>query len=621
MMSVHGSAAAAFACLQPGGSGARPETKSDTPDAPPLLPLSRQGLACAVAGLAPAGRAQALADALADCLDGNALCLSRLGPPWSRLACDLPPAAWTVLDGLAGEGGIARVVLPQADRDDDLEGLAAGLAVLPSLDILDLPVPRYGLGIDLSALRASLRPLAVRLHCVRAAAWQVTVPQGCRVVAFGSAARQHLLFKPRVSYVDSRGQATGESHALPGVPYMAKPPASIVDTCKGDAKAARLQALALCTNGRAQFDGPGEATVADPGDRTIWCRHIACQVGEDWRVRRGLQQVGMPAAMSYEPYASAEALRAHVKPATQALYDRDIAREAVAVFTDRGFGEALQAQCEALSPGQDRVFMLDLLDHAMALELRRKGRHCIVTCYDPNISTLPLKLLVSEPSQLAAFSLRDFVGSAFPSYVPLAAFVTGALFAAGSDSERGAQPCRLHGFSEDVIGSREGLFWLLHCGATGAIDRSVEAIVAGSRHEDTALLLARLSTLNARYSGMFDALNRKRQDTADAYVQAILRHALPVLGAESAALLLQGSFLGQEPSAFPAALERHRDFIAAYTRRVLATPGLDAAARRALLTLPDGRSLQDEAAGRQPAACVTEAPSLPEPSTKDAPEQ
>lgn len=554
MMTVHGSAAASFARLQQAAAPARPETKSGTPDAPALQAASGEALAAAVAGagLVPAGRAQALADALTGCLDGNALRLTRLGAEWRALACYLPPAAWTLLDGLAGEGGIKSVDVPQAQHGDDLASLAEGLAVLPSLDVLDLPVPRYGAGIDLSGLHPRQRPLALRLHCVRADAWQVTVPAGCRVQAVGSTARQHHLLKPMVSYVDPHGQPTGESHALPGVPYLAKPPASVVEVCQGDTKAARRKALALCTNGLAQFDGKGVQGATHADDRTIWCRHIAWQVGADWRVRRGLQQIGMPAAMSYEAYATPEALRAHVQPQTEAAYQRDFAREAVAVFTDRRFGEALQAQFDALSPGQDRIFLLVTLGHAMTLELRRKGRHCIVTFYDPNVSTLPLKLLVSDPSQLGAFSLRDLFGPGYDRYVPLAAFVTGALFATGSDSERGSGPCRLHGFSQEVIGSREGLFWLLHCGATGDIYRSVEAIVAIDGGKDIALLLARLSTLYEGFSGVRDARARKRQDTLDAYVQAIRRHALALVGEEGVAQLLKDAQPGDADTATPA---------------------------------------------------------------------
>lgn len=539
MMTVHGSAAAAFALAQQAASRARPETKSDTPDAPAVQPVSRQGLAAAVAALVTPERTQALADALADCLDGNALRLSRLDAPWRRLVCDLPPAAWTLLDGLAGEGGIRSVEVPQADRGDDLASLAAGLAVLPGLQVLDLPVPRSGAGIDLSGLHACPRPLLLRLHCVRADAWRVTVPTGCRVHAIGAMARQHHLLKPRVSYVDSQGQATGESHALPGVPYLAKPPPSIVEACQGDTKAARRKALALCTNGRAQFEGKGVQAAAYPDDRTIWCRHIAWQVGDEWRERRGLQQIGMPAAMSYEAYATPEALSAHVKAPTQKGYQRDLAREAVAVFTNRGFGHALQAQFDTLPANQDRVFLLVTLHHVMALELRRKAGNCILTCYDPNVSTVPLKLLVSDPAQLKAFSLHDLLERRHGLYVPLSAFVAGALFASGSDSERGSGPCRLHGLSEDVMASREGLFWLMHSGATGDIDRSVQAIVAGTGGKDTALLMARLSTIHEGCSGVLDALARDRQATLDAYVQAIRRHALPVIGQEGVAYLLQ----------------------------------------------------------------------------------
>lgn len=545
MMSFHGSAAAAFfARLQQGASSHRPETKSDTPDAPTLPsqpPL--QGLADVVATLVPAGQAQGLADALADCLDGHTLRLTRLDARWSRVVCSLPPAAWTLLDGLAGEGGIRRVDVPQADHADDLASLAQGLAVLPSLDILDLPVPRYGRGLDLSALHASRRPLALRLHCVRADTWQVTVPQGCQVQAVGVLARQHHLLKPTVSYVDSLGQPTGESHALPGVPYLAKPPSWIVDACQGDTKAARKVALGLSTNGSARFeskvDGKGVQTAAEPGDRTIWCRHIASKVGEDWRVRRGLQQVGMPAKMSYDPYSTPEALRAHVGPETQDSYHRDLAREAVAVFTDLGLGEALQAQFEALSPGQERIFLLVTLSHVLTLELRRKGGNCILTLYDPNVSTLPLKLLVSDPSQLRAFSLRDLLTTRYANYVPLVAFVTGALFACGAGSERGSEPCRLHGMSEEVIASREGLFWLLHGGAVGDIDRSVQAIVASHGDRDIPMLVARLSTLYEGYSGVADAMSRQRKATVKAYVDAILRHALPVVGMEGVEILLR----------------------------------------------------------------------------------
>lgn len=539
MMTVHGSAAAAFACLQPGASSARPETKSDTPDAPVLQPASRKALAAAVAGLVPDERAQALADALAACLDGNTLRLTQLDAEWHRLVCYLPPEAWALLDGLAGEGGIIRLDVPQAVHSDELELLAQGLAVLPSLAILDLPVPRSGCVIDLSALHARPQPLALRLHCLRVDAWRITVPQDCRVRALGPLVRQQHLLKPRVSYVDRHGQPTGESHALPGVLYLAKPPEWVVEACKGDQKAARRQALTLNTNGRVQFEGKGVPTTADPADRTIWCRHIAWQVGEDWRVRRGLQQVGMPAKMSYEPYSTPDALGAHVGPDTQAAYERDLGREAVAVFTDHGFGEALQAQFDTLSPGQERIFLLVTMKHAMTLELRRKGRHCIVTRYDPNVSTLPLKLLVSDSSHLRTFTLRDLLGTGYGDYVPLSAFVPGAMFASGPDSERASGPCSLHGFSGEVMGSREGLYWLLRSGATGDIDRSVEAIVASADAKDLPLLLARLSTWNEGYSGLVDALFWKREDTVDAYIQALQRHALPLVGEEGVAQLLK----------------------------------------------------------------------------------
>ncbi len=539
MMTVHGSAAAAYACLQPGATAARRETKSDTPDGPLQPSAAREALAAAVAGLVPDGRAQPLADALAACLEGNALCFTRLDAQWHGLVCYLPTEAWSLLDGLAGEGGIVRVAVPQAVHSDELELLAQGLAVLPALAHLDLPVPRSGGAIDLSAMHARQQPLVLRLHCVRPDGWRITVPQDCRVQATGPVARQAHLLKPKVAYVDRQGQPTGESHALPGVPYLAKPPESVVEACQGDAKAARRMALGINTNGRAQFDGKGGLSGDAPADRTIWCRHIAWKVGEDWRVRRGLQQVGMPATMSYEPYSTPGALAAHVEPEVQAAYDRDFGREAAAVFTDRGFGEALQVQFDTLAPGQERIFLLATMQHAMTLELRRKGRHCIVTQYDPNVSTVPLKLLVSDPSDLRAFALGDLLGPRYQDYVPLAAFVPAALFASGGASERASGPCRLHGFTPDVLASREGLYWLLRSGAATDIDRAVQAIVAIAEGKDNALLMARLSARYEGYSGLVDALFWRRRETVDAYIQAIQRHALPVIGEAGVAYLLE----------------------------------------------------------------------------------
>jgi hypothetical protein len=89
------------------------------------------------------------------------------------------------------------------------------------------------------------------------------------------------------------------------------------------------------------------------------------------------------------------------------------------------------------------------------------------------------------------------------------------------------------------MGSREGLYWLLRSGATGDIDRSVEAIVASADAKDLPLLLARLSTWNEGYSGLVDALFWKREDTVDAYIQALQRHALPLVGEEGVAQLLK----------------------------------------------------------------------------------
>lgn len=539
MMTFNASSAAAFARQQPVASCARLETKSDTPDGSAIQLQPLDGLAATLVAVAPAGRAQALADAITQCLDGNTLRLTRLDAEWKPTVCQWPAEAWTRLDGLAGEGGIVRVDLPCADECEEVATLAARLALLPSLEVLHLAVPRFGSDIDLSALHALQRPLSLQLYCLRAGPWRVTVPQDTQLRALGEGTRRHHPLKPTVSYVDRHGQPTGKAHALPGIPYLAKPPASIVDACQGDTKAARQVALGLNTNGRAQFDGKGASSTDDLEARTIWCRHIAWQVGAEWRERRALQRAGERVTMSYEPYATPKALKAHVKPETQARYQRDLAREAVALFTDYGFGQALEAQFDGLPPGQERIFLLVTFNHAMTLEVRRKGGHCIVTCYDPNVSTVPIKLLVTDASQLSRLTLGDLLGSRHRDYVKHGQFVAGALYACGPDSARDSALCRLYDFTGEVIGSGEGLYWLMHCGATGDIDRSVQGIVASQRPTDTAFLMDQLSACHQGFSGLMDALAHKQHGTVDAYVQAIRRHALPILGEAGVAQLLK----------------------------------------------------------------------------------
>lgn len=609
-MSVHGSAAAAFARLQQVSSSAVPETKSSTPDGLPADEASVEALAAAVSELVPSGREHDFAQALVACMTGGELRLQGLEPAWRPLAYALTPAAWALLDRMAGEGGIVRVGLAQAGRSEDIPGLARGLAMLPGLTHLDLPVPRCGPAIDLSSLHASGRPHVLRLHCVRADAWRVTVPAGCRVHASGPVARQLHLLKPTVSYINAAGQPTGERHALSGVPYLGKPPASIVAASSGDQKAARRLALEINTNGTTQFDDEGVAPTESAEARTIWCRHIAWKVGDDWQERRALQKSGAPAKMSYEPYVTPQALRAHVKRDTEVNLGRDLSLEPVALFTDTGWGQALQAQFDSLPPGQARAYLLVTLSHAMTLEVQRKGGNCIVTCYDPNVSTLPVKLLVCDPSHLRGVTLAQLLACWHPRYVPSGTRVSGALFALGGANPPSGEPGRLYGFDDEVLASREGLYWLVSRGVAGAIERSVEAIVAAHRDKPHSLLRVRLSTAHEGFNGLLDAVNQQRTSAAAAYIDAVLRHALPVLGVDATSELLAGLHLGDDATVLHAGIEDNPDFIAAFVRCVLAVPGLDTSARVRLLTLPSGQTLLQEAL-RDPGAGSGDGSDLP----------
>lgn len=598
MMNVSGSAAQAFAASPLVSRSQRAESKSDTPDATSSHETATGSLAALVAGLVPAGREEALASALIACLNGSTLQLTRLDPSLRPLAFALPPAAWTLLDGLAGQG-IAWVEVPQPARSEDIPVLARGLAVLPWLCVLELPVPRSGQAVDLSALHATGRPQDLRLGYLRAEAWQVTVPAGCQVQASGPALRTHHLFKPVVTYVDTCGQPTGERHALAGIPYRAKPAASIVRAAEGDLQSARLRALALNTNGKARFEADATVPADDLYHRTIWCRHMAWQVGRDWQARRGLQQVGMPVSMSYEPYASPEALRAHVSRESDAQYDQLRRRGASDLFTANAFGEALQAHFDTLPPGGERVFMLTTCLHAMTMELRRKGRHGILTFYDPNISTLPLKLLVTQPSELRRLSLRDLLAGSYRDYVPAVALVAGSLFDLEPEGKHPRAPARLHGFDDSLLASSEGLHWLLAYGASGDIERAVQRIVAASGDSPYLVLAKACAYLESR-SGLVQAISWQLNAAADALVDALLRHALPVLGIDLTAralmpLTLMGPAQVSDRTAIHVALDENPAFIGSYARRVLAEPSLDAEGRNRLLTLPQGRTILREA--------------------------
>lgn len=549
-------------------------------------PPARFRLADALTGCVAPGLEIGLADALLACLGGSTLQLRRLDPAWLTHLPAIGPAAWCVLDTQA-PGGISAVDLPAVAEDGHLSRLALGLAELPALRSIDLSVPRAGRAIDLSCLHALRGPLSLHLDCHRADGWQVTVPTGCRIDVRGAAMRQLHAAKPVVRYVDGQGRPTGEHHALEGIAYWGKPPASIVAACGGDLDLAHARAKAVNLNGKARFDGEAPLTSGDQPQRKIVCRHITLQVLTDWQLCSGWRRIGREAKASYEPYTRVESLQQHVPARTEGAGQRLMRRPATAVFRDRAFGQVLQAQLAQIEPDGERRFMLHTQCHAMALALRRTHGRCVVTLHDPNVSALPLKL-VATPAQLEGILLRDLLARSYPAYLPPGAGDTAVLRAFGPPQGGGVQ---VHGFDDAFLASGAGLHWLLSAGATDPIERSVRRMVQDCAG-DPRVLTERLSAQVLGYSGLNNAVALGYAATAEALVAAVLTHAAPHLDVESLAAVLSrqsrsatGTGLVERASRWLPA------FVVAYARRVVAASSLDIAARSRLLRLPDGRAV------------------------------
>lgn len=566
-------------------------------------------LVATLAGRVPHQNELKFAEALLACVQEATIQLHRLHPDLIKCAYTLGEETWAVLDRMV-PGGIHTVQMPPAVSAGDLPALARALSGLQDLRRLDLPVPRAGDRLDLSALRLGY-PDSFHLHLevTRNTDWLIKVPQHTHVHARGAELEGFHPYRSLVVYTDTTGALTGEHHPLEGVKYFSPPPALGGPTFRESASLTEQQNLMLInTNCKAEFpDAVDDLTHLS--DRRIVCRHITIWVLEQWRKLHAGALQGSVSQQVYQRLATPGSVSEHVLPWTERVFRATWAQRAAAAFISAGFGSALRSQFERMAPGTSRQLMLTTTDHAMALQLHiepmsprgsQVRNRYVMTFFDPNRTVIDRTLALRSPAEFENVRFSDWgmegwdgadrkSDPSFDSVLRLWDYPG----IDGAPVSRGAQEVDVHHIPDAQLRSPRMLGVMVESGLATYIPRCVDAIVRNSGGDSRALTGMLAGDLGPK-SALAFGVDLKRDDEVAALLRSLMaidparldRRDLPQ------ALNPVARRNARDETVLEYALRLHPRHLGLYTREVLGTAGqsLDGATRLALMEHANCRS-------------------------------
>lgn len=326
--------------------------------------------------------------ALRKCLDGGRLTAGTLEARFHWIVYGLPVEEWLELNALSRKlagTDLIRVELPAPPHAWALRDVVPGLNALPALQHLEVPIPDGVTQLDLRGLVRRRPALEVTLRLNRDLPTEVLATAGTHLHASGAATLMPCNAVPQVIYHATDGSPTGVTAALCGVahqrPIVQGKPVAAVNL-----------------NGMARF-GRDDALDADYRSATIVCRHLAMH----WL---GASASGMAAVRTPASVAR------HVPAWTETRFRllTYAPRRADTLCAEDAFGKALERIFldMAATGHARRAFLLTSRGHAMGLKLHidpapedtGHPSNWTVICYDPNVTTHELELIVHEPAAL-----------------------------------------------------------------------------------------------------------------------------------------------------------------------------------------------------------------------------
>lgn len=326
--------------------------------------------------------------ALLKCLDGGRLAAGAMEARFGWIVYALPVQEWQELNELSRKVAgtdLTRIELPAPPDGWTLDDVIPGLNALPALQRLEVLLPDPRAQLDLRGLVPRRPALEVTLRFEHSLPIDVLATAGTRIHAAGGATLIPRNGGPQVAYHAPDGTPTGVTTPLCGIAHQ-----------RPIVRGASVEPVSL--NGKARF-GADDALDADYRDGTIVCRHLA------------MHWLDAPASRMAGVRTRADVSR-HV-PAWTELRVKELTyapRRADTLCAEDAFGQALERHFldMAAAGHARRAFMLSSRSHAMGLKLHIDPAHedtgrpsnWRVICFDPNVTTHELELLVHEPAAL-----------------------------------------------------------------------------------------------------------------------------------------------------------------------------------------------------------------------------